>query len=107
MRQRIIIAIALLAEPAIIIADEPTTALDVTIQAEIMELLIELCNSQDMGLMLITHDLGVVAEVTERVLVMYAGKIIETAATSDLVTSPMHPYTKGLNECSAWARNLR
>ncbi len=96
MRQRIIIAIALLAEPAIIIADEPTTALDVTIQAEIMELLIELCNSQDMGLMLITHDLGVVAEVTERVLVMYAGKIIETAATSDLVTSPMHPYTKGL-----------
>ncbi len=96
MRQRIIIAIALLTEPAIIIADEPTTALDVTIQAEIMDLLIELCNSQDMGLMLITHDLGVVAEVTERVMVMYAGKVIETAKTADLVATPMHPYTRGL-----------
>ena len=96
MRQRIVIAIALLTEPAIIIADEPTTALDVTIQAEIMDLLTELCTLQDMGLMLITHDLGVVAEVTERVLVMYAGKIIETAKTADLVVNPMHPYTKGL-----------
>ena len=96
MRQRIIIAIALLTDPAIIIADEPTTALDVTIQAEIMDLLLELCTSQDMALMLITHDLGVVAEVTERVMVMYAGKVIETAKTSDLVKIPMHPYTKGL-----------
>ncbi len=96
MRQRIVIAIALLTDPAIIIADEPTTALDVTIQAEIMDLLLELCNTQDMGLMLITHDLGVVAEVTERVMVMYAGKVIEVAKTSDLVASPMHPYTKGL-----------
>ncbi len=96
MRQRIIIAIALLTDPSIIIADEPTTALDVTIQAEIMDLLQELCNSEDMGLMLITHDLGVVAEVTERVLVMYAGKIIETAKTSDLVSNPLHPYTRGL-----------
>ncbi len=96
MRQRIVIAIALLNDPAIIIADEPTTALDVTIQAEIMELLLELCDLQDMGLMLITHDLGVVAEVTERVMVMYAGKVIETAKTKELVSSPMHPYTRGL-----------
>jgi len=96
MRQRIVIAIALLTDPAIIIADEPTTALDVTIQAEIMDLLLELCTSQDMGLMLITHDLGVVAEVTERVMVMYAGKVIEMAKTADLVVRPMHPYTKGL-----------
>ncbi len=96
MRQRIVIAIALLTDPAIIIADEPTTALDVTIQAEIMDLLLELCNTQDMGLMLITHDLGVVAEVTERVMVMYAGKVIEIAKTADLVARPMHPYTKGL-----------
>ncbi len=96
MRQRIVIAIALLNDPAIIIADEPTTALDVTIQAEIMDLLLELCDLQDMGLMLITHDLGVVAEVTERVMVMYAGKVIETARTEDLVKNPMHPYTRGL-----------
>ncbi len=96
MRQRIVIAIALLTDPAIIIADEPTTALDVTIQAEIMDLLIELCEAHDMGLMLITHDLGVVAEVTERVMVMYAGKVIETAKTDDLVANPLHPYTKGL-----------
>ena len=94
--QRIIIAIALLTDPAIIIADEPTTALDVTIQAEIMDLLLELCDAQDMALMLITHDLGVVAEVTERVMVMYAGKVIETAKTIDLVRNPRHPYTKGL-----------
>jgi len=96
MRQRIIIAIALISDPSIIIADEPTTALDVTIQAEIMDLLQELCDSEDMGLMLITHDLGVVAEVTERVMVMYAGKVIEMAKTRDLVANPLHPYTIGL-----------
>ena len=96
MRQRIVIAIALLTDPAIIIADEPTTALDVTIQAEIMDLLLELCAIEDMGLMLITHDLGVVAEVTERVMVMYAGKVIETAQTADLIANPLHPYTRGL-----------
>jgi len=96
MRQRIIIAIALITDPSIIIADEPTTALDVTIQAEIMELLQELCTSEDMGLMLITHDLGVVAEVTERVMVMYAGKVIEMAKTRELVANPLHPYTLGL-----------
>lgn len=96
MRQRIVIAIALLTDPSIIIADEPTTALDVTIQAEIMDLLLELCGSQEMGLMLITHDLGVVAEVTERVIVMYAGKVIEMGRTADIVTNPLHPYTRGL-----------
>ncbi len=96
MRQRIVIAIALLTDPSIIIADEPTTALDVTIQAEIMDLLLELCDIEDMGLMLITHDLGVVAEVTERVIVMYAGKVIESAMTGDLVDTPLHPYTRGL-----------
>ena len=96
MRQRIVIAIALITDPSIIIADEPTTALDVTIQAEIMELLQELCASEDMGLMLITHDLGVVAEVTEQVMVMYAGKVIEMAKTGDLVAKPLHPYTRGL-----------
>ncbi|MBL4903502.1 MAG: ABC transporter ATP-binding protein [Desulfocapsa sp.] len=96
MRQRIIIAIALITDPSIIIADEPTTALDVTIQAEIMDLLQELCASEDMGLLLITHDLGVVAEVTERVLVMYAGKIVEMAKTRDLIASPLHPYSRGL-----------
>lgn len=96
MRQRIIIAISLLTEPAIIIADEPTTALDVTIQAEIMDLLQELCESGEMGLILITHDLGVVSQVTEKIAVMYAGKIIESGPTDRVVNNPLHPYTQGL-----------
>ena len=96
MRQRIIIAISLLTDPAIIIADEPTTALDVTIQAEIMDLLRELCESEEMGLILITHDLAVVSEVTEKIAVMYAGRIIESGATNDIVNDPRHPYTAGL-----------
>jgi peptide/nickel transport system ATP-binding protein len=96
MRQRIIIAISLLADPAIIIADEPTTALDVTIQAEIMDLLQELCETENMGLILITHDLGVVSQVTEKIAVMYAGKIIEYGPTADVVHAPVHPYTEGL-----------
>ena len=96
MRQRIIIAISLLADPAIIIADEPTTALDVTIQAEIMDLLQELCETDNMGLILITHDLGVVSQVTEQIAVMYAGKIIEYGPTDEVVHNPMHPYTEGL-----------
>ncbi len=96
MRQRIIIAISLLVDPAIIIADEPTTALDVTIQAEIMDLLQELCETEDMGLILITHDLGVVSQVTEKIAVMYAGKIIEYGPTDQVVTTPVHPYTCGL-----------
>ena len=81
MRQRIVIAIALLTSPSLIVADEPTTALDVTIQAEIMELLLELCENERMGLILITHDLAVVAQVTQRIAVMYAGRIVETGPT--------------------------
>jgi peptide/nickel transport system ATP-binding protein len=96
MRQRIVVAIALLTNPALIIADEPTTALDVTIQAEIMDLLQELCESEKMGLILITHDLAVVSQVTERIAVMYAGKIVEIGATQAVVHDPEHPYTRGL-----------
>ena len=96
MRQRIVIAIALLADPDLIIADEPTTALDVTIQAEIMELLLELCSGEKMGLILITHDLAVVSQVTEKLAVMYAGKIAEYGPTAAIVKNPRHPYTQGL-----------
>ena len=96
MRQRVVIAIALLSDPALIIADEPTTALDVTIQAEILELLLRLCNDFAVGLILITHDLGVVSEVTQRILVMYAGRIIERGPTDEVIAAPMHPYTQGL-----------
>ncbi len=96
MRQRIVIAIALLTDPALIIADEPTTALDVTIQAEIMELLLELCETRNMGLILITHDLGVVSQVTQNIAVMYAGKVVEKAPTMQIIDNPAHHYTKGL-----------
>ncbi|MCP4624600.1 MAG: ABC transporter ATP-binding protein [bacterium] len=96
MRQRIVVAIALLTNPALIIADEPTTALDVTIQAEIMDLLQELCESDNMGLILITHDLAVVSQVTERIAVMYAGKIVEIGSTEAVIINPAHPYTRGL-----------
>lgn len=96
MRQRIVIAIALLTDPALIIADEPTTALDVTIQAEIMDLLLELCEKENMGLILITHDLAVVSQVTQKIAVMYAGRIIEMGLTSEIVNNPLHPYTQGL-----------
>jgi len=96
MRQRIVIAIALLTDPELIIADEPTTALDVTIQAEIMDLLQQLCEAQHTGLILITHDLGVVSQVTEKIAVMYAGKVVESGPTDLVVNSPQHPYTQGL-----------
>jgi len=96
MRQRIIIAIALLLDPDIIIADEPTTALDVTIQAEVMDLLLALCKNQNLGLILITHDLGVVSQVTEQTIVMYAGRIIEQAQTKAIINDAQHPYTRGL-----------
>jgi len=96
MRQRIVIAIALITDPDLIIADEPTTALDVTIQAEIMDLLLSLCESEDMGLILITHDLAVVSQVTEKIAVMYAGKIVEAGFTEAVITEPKHPYTQGL-----------
>jgi peptide/nickel transport system ATP-binding protein len=107
MRQRIVIAIALLSDPALIIADEPTTALDVTIQAEIMDLLRELCKSADTGLILITHDLGVVAQITEKVVVMYAGNIVEMGTTTDIIENPRHPYTKGLIKAIPDKRNPR
>ncbi|WP_203142891.1 ABC transporter ATP-binding protein [Marinobacter mangrovi] len=96
MRQRVIIAIALLLDPEIIIADEPTTALDVTIQAEIMALLLELCEQRNVALMLITHDLGVVSQVTQNMLVMYAGRIIEQGPTKEIINDAQHPYTQGL-----------
>ncbi|WP_086859246.1 ABC transporter ATP-binding protein [Streptomyces milbemycinicus] len=96
MRQRIMIAMALALEPDLIIADEPTTALDVTVQAQVMDLLAELRREYDMGLILITHDLGVVADVADTIVVMYAGRIVETAPVRDLYRRPAHPYTRGL-----------
>ncbi|MDR3082877.1 MAG: ABC transporter ATP-binding protein [Streptomyces sp.] len=96
MRQRIMIAMALALEPALIIADEPTTALDVTVQAQVMDLLAELRSEYRMGLILITHDLGVVADVADRIAVMYAGRIVESAPVHDIYKAPAHPYTKGL-----------
>lgn len=96
MRQRIVIAISLLTSPKLIIADEPTTALDVTIQAEIMDLLLELCETENMGLILITHDLAVVSEVTQRIAVLYAGKVVEIGPSDQIIENPQHPYTQGL-----------
>jgi oligopeptide/dipeptide ABC transporter ATP-binding protein len=96
MRQRVVIAMALVMNPALVIADEPTTALDVTIQAQILELLADLTKRLGTAILLITHDLGVVAENCARVIVMYAGEIVEEAATVDLFASAHHPYTEGL-----------
>ncbi|MFC9157306.1 ABC transporter ATP-binding protein [Streptomyces bauhiniae] len=96
MRQRIMIAMAIALEPALVIADEPTTALDVTVQAQVMDLLAELRREYDMGLVLITHDLGVVADVADRIAVMYAGRIVESAPVHDIYKAPAHPYTRGL-----------
>ncbi|WP_033311114.1 ABC transporter ATP-binding protein [Streptomyces iakyrus] len=96
MRQRIMIAMALALEPDLIIADEPTTALDVTVQAQVMDLLAELQREYNMGLILITHDLGVVADVADKIAVMYAGRIVERAPVHELYKRPAHPYTKGL-----------
>jgi oligopeptide/dipeptide ABC transporter ATP-binding protein len=98
MRQRVMIAIALSCSPHILIADEPTTALDVLIQAQILSLLKKIKNETQMSILLITHDLGVVAEVAERVMVMYAGEIVESGSVSDIFRSPRHPYTIGLME---------
>ena len=96
MRQRVMIAIALSGDPQLLIADEPTTALDVTIQAQIMQLLRDLQQQLHMSIIIITHDLGVIAEMADEVAVMYAGDIVEKAATRDLFDDPLHPYTIGL-----------
>jgi oligopeptide/dipeptide ABC transporter ATP-binding protein len=96
MRQRVMIAIALAAEPEILVADEPTTALDVTVQAQILEVLDRLRRTRGMAVLLITHDLGIVAGRADRVAVMYAGQIVEEAPTADLFARPSHPYTQGL-----------
>lgn len=98
MRQRVMIAIAIALHPKLLIADEPTTALDVTVQAQILDLLKEIQEKEDMAIMLITHDLGVVAEMADRVIVMYAGQVIEMASTIDLFKEPKHPYTNALLE---------
>ncbi|WP_404332146.1 ABC transporter ATP-binding protein [Mesobacillus maritimus] len=96
MKQRVMIAIALACEPKLLIADEPTTALDVTIQAQILDLMLKLNKKMDMGIMMITHDLGVVAEICTRVVVMYLGQIVEEADVESLFNRPLHPYTRGL-----------
>jgi oligopeptide transport system ATP-binding protein len=98
MRQRIMIAMSIALDPEVLIADEPTTALDVTVQAQIMELLAELQRESGMGMILITHDLGVVADVADKIAVMYAGRIVENAPVHDIYKAPAHPYTKGLLE---------
>jgi oligopeptide transport system ATP-binding protein len=96
MRQRAMIAMALLCQPELLIADEPTTALDVTVQAQILELMDELRRDLNMALVLITHDLGVIAGLADRVLVMYAGRIVETGPVLEIFKRPQHPYTAGL-----------
>ena len=99
MRQRVMIAMAMACEPALLIADEPTTALDVTVQAQIFDLLREIQRARGMGLILITHDMGAIAEMADRVAVMYGGRVVETGATRDVLEYPRHPYTKGLIAC--------
>jgi oligopeptide/dipeptide ABC transporter ATP-binding protein len=96
MRQRVMIAMSLACNPEILIADEPTTALDVTIQAQILELIFELKEQYGAAVLMITHDLGVIAEIAQRVVVMYAGKVVEEGPTRALFDDPKHPYTKGL-----------
>jgi peptide/nickel transport system ATP-binding protein len=96
MRQRVVIALALAAEPKLIVADEPTTALDVSIQAQIIDLLKKLCREQGAAVMLITHDMGVIAETADRVVVMYAGRVAEIGNVRDVIHAPSHPYTVGL-----------
>ena len=99
LRQRVMIAMALMCDPELLIADEPTTALDVTVQAQILRLLVELQHDLKLAILLITHDLGVVARVAHRVSVMYAGEVVESAAAADLFAAPSHPYTRALLAC--------
>jgi peptide/nickel transport system ATP-binding protein len=99
LRQRVMIAMALMCEPELLIADEPTTALDVTVQAQILRLLLELQRELGLALLLITHDLGIVARMAHRVSVMYAGEVVESAPAEALFSAPTHPYTRGLLDC--------
>ena len=99
MRQRVVIALALAAEPRLIVADEPTTALDVSIQAQIITLLKTICRERGAAVMLITHDMGVIAETCDRVAVMYAGRIAEIGPVHEVINHPAHPYTRGLMAC--------
>ena len=96
MRQRIVIALALCAEPRLVVADEPTTALDVSIQAQVLQLLRNLCREKGTSMLLVTHDMGVIAETADRVAVMYAGRIVEIGPVEDVINAPVHPYTRGL-----------
>ncbi|OIQ46287.1 MAG: ABC transporter ATP-binding protein [Roseobacter sp. MedPE-SW] len=99
LRQRVMIAMSLMCEPDLLIADEPTTALDVTIQAQILRLLVDLTREMNMAMILITHDLGVVARVADKVAVMYAGELVETGPATEVFAAPSHPYTRGLLRC--------
>ena len=96
MRQRVMVAMALAGRPSLLIADEPTTALDVTVQAQILELMLDLQRRTDMAIQFISHDLGVIAEIADEVLVMYAGRVVERAPADELFANPLHPYTQGL-----------
>jgi oligopeptide/dipeptide ABC transporter ATP-binding protein len=100
MRQRVMIAMALAGRPQLLIADEPTTALDVTVQAQILALLRRVRSEHGMGMLYITHDMSVVASIAERVVVMYAGQVVETGMTREVFEHPLHPYTRGLLECA-------
>lgn len=106
MRQRIMIAIALACKPRLLIADEPTTALDVTIQAQVLELIASLRHKLGMSMVLITHDLGVVAEQCDRVVVMYAGQVVESGLTAQVIGAPQHPYTRGLLQATPRVEDL-
>jgi oligopeptide/dipeptide ABC transporter ATP-binding protein len=99
MKQRIVIAMALAADPELIVADEPTTALDVTIQAQIIQIMVEMVRRKNVALMLITHDMGVVAQACDRVVVLYAGRVAETGSVERIFAAPRHPYTKSLIGC--------
>lgn len=96
MKQRVVIAMALLCSPAVLIADEPTTALDVTIQAQILEIIKRLIRESNMSMMLITHDLGIVAETCDRIAVVYGGSVVESGTVQEVYANPAHPYTRGL-----------
>ncbi|MDI6729766.1 MAG: ABC transporter ATP-binding protein, partial [Thermodesulfovibrionales bacterium] len=106
MRQRVMIAMAIACNPSLLIADEPTTALDVTIQAQILELLQGLRKERDMAILLITHDLSIISEQADRVAIMYAGRIMELADVDELFKSPLHPYTHGLLESLPVAKGV-